>query len=116
MAPARNALCAGRPKLNHRPRPRCCRDNFLFGYKQDDDHKPHEILRIDDALLEKYGATDSQHISITPIHDRKEPYSLQMESEEQLRVWYAKLLVAVEWWADNKLKRSRVETAARESR
>jgi len=63
------------------------RDNFLFGYKQDDDHKPAEILRIDDALLEKYVATDECQITITPIHSGNEMYSLRLESTEQLNVW-----------------------------
>lgn len=87
-----------------------CRDNFLFGYKQDNDEKPHEILRIDDALLEKYVATDEYQISITPIHGQTDSYSLRLESEEQLHAWYSKLLVAAEWWADNKMKRARAET------
>eukprot|EP00052_Salpingoeca_macrocollata_P022983 m.201090 g.201090 ORF g.201090 m.201090 type:complete len:779 (-) comp21929_c0_seq1:19-2355(-) len=86
------------------------KDNFLLAYKIDKS-EPQEVIRVDDAIVRK-GDTDSYFITVSSVHSDAQVYQLQCGSQPQQEAWYNALVVASEWWADNKQKRMRAFTAS----
>eukprot|EP01137_Pigoraptor_chileana_P016674 Opistho-2@6037 len=112
----KNAKISGTLKRHGQKEPKplyfVLKDNFLFVYKPAKKSEPSEILRVDDAMIERTTVPHQHICTIGLVYPEQTLYHVEAETAKELEAWFNALNDAAEFWADNKHKRNRTESHA----
>lgn len=78
------------------------KDNFVFVYRPEKRDTPQEVLRLDDAIVERTTIPGQHVIIVTVAYPETQAYTMEADTPQEMEKWLASFTHASEWWSGEK--------------